>query len=174
MSGRCGTSRTIGVDRFCAIVIRGGMRCAWCGIAFRGQRPEDAAETPTVDHLDGDPSNNVPSNHVAAHLGCNRARAWDWTPGKAWLPPEAFYAHAQHVNATFGIYLEARGADIATGIVRAEAQRHQELDLVAGRAMAEQWYPKRREQVRAADKAYRARKRAAANSALKDPTHARP
>lgn len=161
MSGRSCTNRMIGVDRFCAVLLRGGMRCAWCGVAFRGQRPDDAAETPTVDHLDGDPSNNAPTNHVAAHLGCNRARAWDWTPGKKWTPQEALQAHSRALNATFDVYLEAKGADIATGIARAEAQRNQELDLVAGRQMADQWYPKRREQVRAADKAYRARKRAA-------------
>jgi hypothetical protein len=160
MSGRSGTNRTIGVDKFCAVLIRGGMQCAWCGVAFRGQRPDDAAETPTVDHLDGDPGNNAPTNHAAAHLGCNRARAWDWVPGKTWTPQEAMRAHAQDVDATFGIYLEAKRAHLAAGIARAEAQRHQDLDLVAGRQMAARWYPKRREQVRAAQKAYQARKRA--------------
>jgi hypothetical protein len=160
VSRRCSTNRTIGVDKFCAVLIRGGMRCAWCGVAFRGQRPKDAAETPTVDHLDGDPSNNAAANIAASHLGCNRARAWDWTPGTAWTPQEAAWAHSRALDATFDVYLEAKGADIATGIARAEAQRHQELDLVAGRAMAEQWYPNRHKQVRAAQKTYKARKRA--------------
>lgn len=150
MGSRCGASRSLGPTKVCAIHLRGGMRCAWCGVKYRGR--EDAS----VDHLDGDPSNNNPDNWVSAHIGCNSSRAHEWPALHPWSPHHAFALHDPWDG--FALYLGLRGARLEDGIRRAQAQRRRPLDLAAGRKLARNWYPSYRDKCNAAMRAYRYRR----------------
>lgn len=146
---RCGASRSLGPVKVCAIHIRGGMRCAWCGVKYRGR--DDAS----VDHLDGDPSNNDSTNLVSSCVGCNSSRAHEWPAGETWSPIDAARAH---LFAGFWIYLTRRCASLDYGIRRAQRQRVELLDMVAGRRLARKWYPNYRDACNRANRAYKWRK----------------
>lgn len=135
--------------KVCAIHIRGGMRCAWCGAKYRGRN--DAS----VDHLDGDPSNNDSTNLVSSCIGCNSSRAHDWEAGTAWTAAEA---RRTHCFGKFDFYLLGKLVDVDAGIRRAQQQRVELLDMVAGRKLARKWYPNYRDACNRANRAYKWRK----------------
>lgn len=147
---RCGASRSLGPTRVCAIHVRGGMRCAWCGVKYSGR--DDAS----IDHLDGDPSNNDSTNLVSSCVGCNSSRAHEWPALAAWSPGAAWQFHDPWER--FAAYLHNKGTTLDAGIRRAQRQRAELLDLAAGRALARRWYPSYRDRCNAAMRAYRWRK----------------
>jgi len=149
MANRCGASRSLGPTKVCAIHIRGGMRCAWCGVTYHGRG--DAS----IDHLDGDPQNNDSTNLVSAHIGCNASRAHEWPAGKEWTPRAA---DIEHAFGSFWQYLLRKGTPLEAGIRRAALQRIKTLDLDAGRHLARQWYPGYCEKCNRANRAWRYRK----------------
>lgn len=138
--------------KVCAIHIRGGMRCAWCGVKYRGR--DDAS----VDHLDGDPSNNDSTNLVSSCIGCNSSRAHEWPAGEPWSPIDALRAH---LFGSFWLYLDGGKTDVdplEPGIRRAQRQRVELLDMAAGRTLARKWYPNYRDACNRANRAYKWRK----------------
>lgn len=160
---RCGSSRSLGVTKQCAVYERGGRRCAWCGVELVEARPwctnpdpdSDPDRYATVDHLDGDRHNNDPSNLVPSCNGCNVSKAHEWERGQEW----EFFAAISFEWWDFDIYLERKGADIRDAIQRVEEQRWIPLDLKAGRALAEQWHADRIAYSRSWNKRRRAQQR---------------
>lgn len=142
---RCGSSRSLGVVKQCAVYERGERRCVWCGVDLIEPRPwrtpddADATHYATVDHLDGDPKNNSPENLVPACNGCNVSRAHEWEKGQEW----EFFEALSHEWWDFDLYLQRKGADIRDAIQRVENQRWIALDRTAGRALAERWHADR-------------------------------
>lgn len=158
---RCGSSRSLGPSKQCAIYERGDRRCAWCEAQLIEPRPwgkpadVDCTHYATIDHLDGDRHNNDPSNLVPSCNGCNVSRSDDWEKGDEW---EYFEAKI-HDWWGFDLYLTRHGADIAEAIERVEAQRWIPLDMKAGRALAERWHAGRLSYSKAWNRQARRRKK---------------
>lgn len=135
MSRRPGASRRMWPPTVCALLWRAGWRCAWCAIDIK------ELGAATLDHLDGDASNNAPMNLVASCVGCNSARAWDWTSGEPWHAQRAL----EHLWPYFAAYLARKGATIAEAVERVELERITSLEQfqAQGLATALERYPKR-------------------------------
>lgn len=126
-----GSARSIGPVKRCAVVLRGEQRCAWCAVALVGK------DATTIDHVDGVHRNNAPSNMVPSCAGCNSSRAWG--------------------ERHFAYRLRRLGVALEDAWARVRAQLAAPLDLDAGRELAEQWYPGRREREQEARERWNAR-----------------
>ncbi len=131
-SRRTGSSRTIGPVKQCAVYVRGGRRCVWCFKHFA--KREDAS----IDHLDGNHRNNLPSNLVPACPGCNSARYGDW-PTEATTLREIL----DYDWFSFEAYLSKRNARLDDALARVLYQIRQPLPYIEGERLAWLWHEKR-------------------------------
>lgn len=132
MSRRHGSSRSLHPVKQCSVYVRGMLHCAWCWSEFLER------SCATIDHLDGDPTNNAPENLVPACWRCNRAREDDWTRGEPWTP-----AAARALAWSFDLYLERHDVEPEMAYARVEAQRWLPLPRAEGRTLALLWHPTR-------------------------------
>lgn len=140
----------LGPVKRCAVLIRGGLSCAWCRrdptppSRERGRGLEVDHVVPRAEGGGSDPQNLVPCCG-----DCNIARV---------AGEDAFAA-----------YLEAlRGVTYATALAEVRAQAAEPHDVAAGRDLARVWYPwfdayedRRRAAQRLRDAAKRAARRSA-------------
>lgn len=166
---RPGASRSIGPVKYLAVLLRGGMRCAWCGATIAPR------ENASVDHLDCDPRNNHRWNLVASCRNCNSARASYWDRSDGW-PRWGREAIAEEmVGRWFGASVARRAMDLDGPVVyelarecmdlaleRVATQRRKRLPLRRARKLAEQLYAGRLERCREANRRYLERQREAA------------
>ena len=119
MSSWSSTSR-IGPIRRCAILLRGGLRCAWC---LGDPTPEDQprGRALQVDHVVPREAggSDAPRNLVPACGECNRARA----------------------DGVLAERLAAEGVRPASALQRVRRQLRARLDICAAVALAHAWYP---------------------------------
>lgn len=93
----------------------------------------------SIDHLDGDNSNNDPSNLTPSCRWCNRVRQDYWVRGDTWTPATVLVL----AQARFDAWLVERGTSLIAAVARVEAQRFLELPMDAGRELAAEWHATR-------------------------------
>jgi hypothetical protein len=134
VSDRRGSSRVLGTARQCAVFVRGDLRCVWCRVELR--RPRRGGRDPrgaSIDHYDGDSSNNAADNLLAACRGCNTVRRWLEMDGDG------------HVRAQRQL---AESLDLAAGAALAERWHPGRLEQV--RACRARWLARQRGELPAA------------------------
>ena len=119
MSNWSSTSK-LGPVRRCAILLRGGLRCAWC---LGDPTPEDQprGRALQVDHVvpRAEGGGDSPRNLVPACGECNRARA----------------------EGRLAERLAAEGVRYASALQRVRRQLRVRLNACAAVALAHAWYP---------------------------------
>jgi hypothetical protein len=111
---------SIGPVRRCAVLLRGGLRCAWC-LDDPTPDGEPRGRALQVDHVVPRASGgaNSPRNLVPACGECNRARE----------------------GGGFAERLAAEGVRYASALQRVRRQLHARLDIRSAVVLAHAWYP---------------------------------